>query len=161
MSNKKYMIRKILLLTTLMGGSSMLYSQGSIYTSVEENAENGMTFSHVVGGLANMESLDGRISTGSLFQYQYEITTTTGTELVDVALLSVYPNPTKDILILKTGELKNVTMILSNAEGKQLKMTDILEYETSIDFSSYGEGVYYLSLIQNNTKIKSFSIIKK
>lgn len=152
------MVKQILLLTAL-GIPLLVYSQTSAYSSVGEKSENGLTLSHVLDYKANVESADGSLSTGPMAQYT--VAATTGLDLMDVTLMSVYPNPTADVLVLKTGELSNVSFLLSDAEGRILQRSKISSVETSIDFSSYASGVYHLTLTQKGKAIKTFSIIKK
>lgn len=152
------MIKRILLLTTL--GIPMLgYSQSNTYGSLGEKSENGLSVSSVLDYKLNAESSDGQLSTGPLAHYT--VAATTGLELVDVTLLSVYPNPTADVLVLKTGGLKNASFSVCNAEGAVLFSSSVRRDETSIDFSDYAAGVYYLTLTQKGKVIKTFSIIKK
>lgn len=152
------MVKKILLLTAL-GIPLLGFSQATTYGSVGENTQNGLTLSHALDYKANMESADGMLSTGPMAHYT--VAATTGLDLVDVTLLTVYPNLTADVLVLKTGELSNVSFLLSDAEGRILQRSKISSGETSIDFSSYASGVYHLTLTQKGKAIKTFSIIKK
>ena len=153
------MLKQLLLLTTLAGVPVLCHSQSNIYSSADERTEDGMTIYHVVGNVAALESEDGALSTGNLTPYS--VATTTGLEYTDVSLLTVYPNPTKDVLVLTTGELKNLTMTLTNAEGQQLLSAQVRDSETRIDFSRYASGLYHLTLTQGETIVKSFSIVKK
>ena len=153
------MLKQLLLLTTLAGVPVLCHSQSNIYSSADERTEDGMTLYHVVGNVAALESEDGALSTGNLIPYS--VATTTGLEYTDVSLLTVYPNPTKDVLVLTTGELKNLTMTLTNAEGQQLLSAQVRDSETRIDFSRYASGLYHLTLTQGETIVKSFSIVKK
>lgn len=153
------MLKQLLLLTTLAGVPVLCHSQSNIYSSADERTEDGMTIYHVVGNVAALESEDGALSTGNLIPYS--VATTTGLEYTDVSLLTVYPNPTKDVLVLTTGELKNLTMTLTNAEGQQLLSAQVRDSETRIDFSRYASGLYHLTLTQGETIVKSFSIVKK
>ncbi len=84
------MVKRFLFLTLLMGVPLVAHSQTGVYSSSAESAKNGKTFSHVVGGVANVESEDGMLSVGPYVGYT--VTTLTGFVLVDVSLLSVYPN---------------------------------------------------------------------
>lgn len=135
------------------------YSQAYTYGSVGEKTQNGLTLSHALDYKANVESADGMLAMGPMAQYT--VAATTGLELVDVTLLSVYPNPTADVLVLKTGELSNVSFWLSDSEGRTLQKSEVSTSETSVDFSGYASGVYHLTLTQKGKAIKSFSIIKK
>ncbi len=147
------------MLATLTGVPILCHSQANVYSSAGEKVENNMVLSHVVGNVVTMEAEDGSLSTGNLIQYS--VATTTGLGITDVELLSVYPNPTKDVLVLKTGELKNLTMVLTDAEGQQLLAAPVRDSETRIDFSRYASGLYHLTLTSGETVVKTFSIVKK
>ena len=150
---------KQFLLFTLLGVPMLGYSQAYTYGSVGEKTQNGLTLSHALDYKANVESADGMLAMGPMAQYT--VAATTGLDLVDVTLLSVYPNPTADVLVLKTGELKNVTYAISDASGKQLRTAKVKSEEERIDFSNYVQGVYHLSVVQDGRVLKTFSIVKK
>jgi len=153
------MLKQVFMLAVLTGVPILCHSQANVYSSAAEKAENDMTFYHVVGNAVALEAEGGTLSTGNLIQYS--VATTTGMEFTDVTLLSVYPNPTKDVLVLRTGELKKLTMTLTNAEGQQLLTAPVRESETRIDFSRYASGLYNLTLTSGKSVVKSFSIIKR
>ncbi len=150
---------KQFLLFTLLCVPMLGYAQANTYGSLGEKTQNGLTLSHVLDYKANVESADGMLSTGPMAHYT--VAATTGLDLEDVTLLSVYPNPTTDVLVLKTGELSNVSFLLSDAEGRILQRSKISSVETLVDFSGYASGVYHLTLTQKGKSIKTFSIIKK
>lgn len=153
------MLKQVFMLATLTGVPILCHSQANVYSSAAEKAENDMTLYHVIGNAVALEAEDGSLSTGNLIPYS--VATTTGLELTDISLLTVYPNPTKDVLVLTTGELKNLTMTLTNEAGQQLLSAPVRDSETRIDFSRYASGLYHLTLTQGEAIVKSFSIIKK
>lgn len=153
------MLKQVFMLAALTGVPILCHSQANVYSSAAEKAENDMTLYHVVGNAVALDAEGGSLSTGNLIQYS--VATTTGMEFTDVTLLSVYPNPTQDVLVLKTGELKNLTMVLTNAEGQQLLVAPVRDSETRIDFSRYASGLYNLTLTTGKSVVKSFSIVKK
>lgn len=60
---------------------------------------------------------------------------------------TIYPNPTQDVLNIKTSSFENVTYTLYDAQGK-LVMQDILSGEqTPIQVSQLAPGAYSLELI--------------
>ncbi|MEI8204042.1 MAG: aryl-sulfate sulfotransferase [Bacteroidota bacterium] len=74
-------------------------------------------------------------------------------------VIVVYPNPTNGKLNL-SGLFKgdnDLQLICSNAEGKIImNFTNI----STIDFSAFPDGVYYLTVKSGNSKIKDFKVIK-
>lgn len=153
------MLKQVFMLATLTGVPILCHSQANVYSSAAEKAENDMTLYHVIGNAVALEAEDGSLSTGNLIPYS--VATTTGLELTDISLLTVYPNPTKDVLVLTTGELKNLTMTLTNEAGQQLLSAPVRDSETRIDFFRYASGLYHLTLTQGEAIVKSFSIVKK
>ena len=80
----------------------------------------------------------------------------------------IFPNPTQDVLNIKTSVYENVTYTLYDAQGK-LVMQNILSVEqTPIQVSQLAPGSYSLELIFENTndgtlsssKRKTFKLVK-
>ncbi len=84
--------------------------------------------------------------------------------------ISVYPNPTTNLLTINfptsatdfpTSEgLGNVKITVTDINGKILQQTEVTTYKEQLDFSIYTNGVYFLSVKQENQTIKLFKIIK-
>ena len=81
---------------------------------------------------------------------------------------TIFPNPTQDVLNIKTSVYENVTYTLYDAQGK-LVMQNILSVEqTPIQVSQLAPGSYSLELIFENTndgtlsssKRKTFKLVK-
>ena len=81
----------------------------------------------------------------------------------------IFPNPTEDVLNIKTSMFENVTYTLYDAQGK-LVLQDILSAEqTPIQVSELAPGAYSLELIfeegskgsLSSPKRKTFKLIKQ
>lgn len=73
----------------------------------------------------------------------------------------IYPNPTEDVLNIKTSSFENVTYTLYDAQGK-LVLQDILsEEQTPIQVSQLAPGSYSLMLNSETQKLKTFKLIKQ
>jgi hypothetical protein len=81
---------------------------------------------------------------------------------------TIFPNPTQDVLNIKTSSFENVTYTLYDAQGK-IVMQDILSAEqTPIQVSQLAPGAYSLELIfeEGNegplslSKRKTFKLVK-
>jgi surface protein len=59
--------------------------------------------------------------------------------------LNVFPNPTKDILYVQAPE--NSSLILVDINGKTIRQLTTERVETSIDMSSYAQGIYVLQIL--------------
>ena len=72
----------------------------------------------------------------------------------------IFPNPTEDVLNIKTSMFENVTYTLYDGLGK-LVMQDILSAEqTPIQVSQLAPGSYLLTLNNETQNLKTFKLIK-
>ena len=72
----------------------------------------------------------------------------------------IFPNPTEDILNIKTSMFENVTYTLFDAQGK-LIMQDILSAEqTPIQVAHLAPGNYSLLLNTESQNLKTFKLVK-
>jgi hypothetical protein len=73
---------------------------------------------------------------------------------------TIFPNPTEDVLNIKTSSFENVTYTLYDAQGK-LVMQNILSAEqTPIQVSQLAPGSYSLTLNNETQNLKTFKLIK-
>ncbi len=73
---------------------------------------------------------------------------------------TIYPNPTSEVLNIKTSTFENVTYTLYDAQGK-LVLQDILSAEqTPIQVSQLAPGSYSLTLNNQTQNLKTFKLIK-
>lgn len=74
---------------------------------------------------------------------------------------SIFPNPTSDVLNIRTSSFENVTYTLYDAQGK-LVMQNILSAEqTPIQVSQLDPGSYSLTLNNETQNLKTFKLIKQ
>ena len=72
----------------------------------------------------------------------------------------IFPNPTQDVLNIRTSTFENVTYTLYDAQGK-LVMQNILSGEqTPIQVSQLAPGSYSLTLNNETQNLKTFKLIK-
>ncbi len=80
--------------------------------------------------------------------------------LANVQELSVYPNPTSNIVTIELGYSKEGSKLeLYSIEGKLLHHLTINGTQATVDLTKYPAGVYYFKVMQND-KIQVKSIIK-
>jgi hypothetical protein len=73
---------------------------------------------------------------------------------------TIFPNPTQDVLNIKTSSFENVTYTLYDAQGK-LVMQNILSAEqTPIQVSQLAPGSYSLTLNNETQNLKTFKLVK-
>ncbi len=107
-------------------------------------------------------------SNGSVLQgvqQAYEIITLGNDEFTGIKLMmTAYPNPTTDILnlIVVNDKQNDLSYNLYDINGKIVsKKSKITTSETSISMQELNQGIYFLSVSDNNKAIKTFKIIKK
>lgn len=142
------------------------------YVSAQENINtSGGNTSGSVGSVAysigqtvynTHTSTNASVSQG--VQQPYEISIVTEVKEAKDILLSfvVYPNPTTNLLKLKTNSYNNdnLTYYLYQLDSKILETKKIENAETSISMEHLASGVYFLKISELNKDIKTFQIIK-
>ena len=72
----------------------------------------------------------------------------------------VFPNPTEDILNIKTQAFDNVRYSLYDAQGKLVIQNKLSAAQTLIQVSHLAAGSYSLILNNKTQKLKTFNLIK-
>lgn len=77
--------------------------------------------------------------------------------------LSVYPNPSTNILFLKIEKenFEDVSFQLLDINSKIILTKKIQENITEISMENYASSTYFLTILNNTQEVKTFKIIKK
>lgn len=124
-------------------------SQGSVSYSV------GQVFYNAAAGS------NGFVIQGN--QQPIEISVITSVRNINIDLNAhVYPNPVAEQLSLsiRNYQLKYLSYVLVDIQGKIIRQGVINNTFTNIDMSPYGNGVYIINVLQKERIIKAFKIIK-
>ena len=74
---------------------------------------------------------------------------------------TIFPNPTQDVLNIKTSTFENVTYTLYDAQGKLVIQNILTAEQTPIQVSQLAPGAYSLELIfEEGSKRKTFKLVK-
>jgi hypothetical protein len=151
------------LILILLCVSFNLYAQNNIVSSGGQVTGTGGSVSYSIGQIA-YSSLSG--TNGSLIQgvqqpYENSIITSINDFAIDIKA-QVYPNPATNQLILSIGmeDYKNLRFVLVDLQGKILKSDKVINPNSTIDFSKFSNGTYFLTVLLNKKQIKSFQIVK-
>lgn len=133
------------------GGGDITGSNGSIAYSV------GQPFVAINSGTS------GSLSEG--VQQPYEISEVLSTEnfLELSSTISIYPNPTSEILTLKIEDLSNLKLQYQLYEftGKIVQENEINGNNTSINVANLQSAIYFLKILNSeNGEFKTYKIIK-
>lgn len=155
--------KTILVLLLLSGSSFAAIAQRSTVSGGGVATGSGGSASYSIGQsfYITNSSESGSISQG--VQQSYIIEAITGLDELGISLnLTAYPNPTTDFVQLKIERdmLPNISYQLYNLQGKLIGSSQLTEIQTGIDMTSLSPATYILKVIQKNTDIKTFKIIK-
>ena len=160
MRNKKLMLSVLLLII----GLTIIQAQEVIITS-GGNASGSGSASYSIGQIfyTTNNGTNGSVVQG--IQQPYEISIVSGIEETQNInlLISTYPNPTIDFLILKVDDSfikQNMFYQLYNISGQLLESNKIESNETNINMIKFETSIYLLKIINNNQSVKTFKIIK-
>ena len=73
---------------------------------------------------------------------------------------TIFPNPTSDLLNIKTSTFENVTYSLYDAQGKLVMQDKLSAEQTPIQVSQLAPGSYSLTLNNENQNLKTFKLVK-
>ena len=107
--------------------------------------------------------INGSVAEG--VQQPYEISVVTATEKTKGInlMVSAYPNPTINYLILEINEFddSNLSYQMYDMKGKLLQNGKVADSKTNISMNNLIPATYFIKVIQNNKEVKTFKIIKK
>lgn len=141
-----------------------ILAQETVTASGGNAAGSGGTVSFTVGQVACSinTSTSGTIIQG--VQQPFEIyIVTSNKESEGICLqMSVYPNPTTDILTLTISDykLENITYQLFDIKGRLIQNDVISDKETAIQTGNLAPAEYYMKIIDGSKELKVFKIIK-
>ncbi|MEX2485404.1 MAG: T9SS type A sorting domain-containing protein [Brumimicrobium sp.] len=131
-------------------------------TGGDASGSNG-TLSYSIGQVVYTA---GSSSTGSInqgVQQPYDISTNSIEEESDDISLSIFPNPTKDVLKLtfdKT-DISEYKYELYNSQGKLIKQEDINANQVNIPMQNLDAATYFLKVKSSSQIVKSFRVVKQ
>lgn len=154
-------MKKIILF--LLFSSNYLFAQQSVNSSGGNGFGGGGSLSFSLGQIDYVYANGSNGSVSQGVQQPFEIFMLGTNEIPEITLeLSIYPNPTVDILYIKN---KNVALEfiyqLFDVTGKLIASSTKMVQQDQIDVSSFQSGTYILNIKTNNNASKSYKIIKK
>lgn len=159
------MTKKIkLCVVILFYGLTAGYAQQAVTSSGNNALGTGAgSVSYSVGQIAcsTFTGLSGSVVEG--VQQTYIISSVMTAKNVAGISYTVFPNPADDYLLLNIPDYKNekYSYQLFDLQGKLLKSDRLTNISTRINTSMLAPSVYFLHIIQQNERIKTFKIIKQ
>ena len=76
--------------------------------------------------------------------------------------LMIYPNPAKDVVIIKNGLTESkTTMCITDAAGRLIVSQTISSNEEKVNISQFANGIYLLNIKEGNSNIKTIKLVKE
>ncbi len=154
---------KSLVFFILFFQASFAFAQQTILPSGGDANQGNGSISYSVGQI-NFQThtgTEGSVSEG--VQQPYEISVIDIIESENIQMnVSVFPNPTTNILNLKieNKDLLELNLKLFDFNGKQIEEKKISSSETQLNFSGLVSSIYYLRVYHGEHQLKAFKIIK-
>ena len=154
------MKRKALIAFSLIVGSSattfaqeVISSQGDSYS----NASGSIDFT--IGEVVINTVSDG---TNDLTQgFHQTMWNFVGLDEFDANfMVSIFPNPTQDVLTIQAGMFEDVTFVLTDATGRIILKDILLGELTPLNVAQLQAGTYNLTLEKDSSTLKTIRLIK-
>ncbi|MCW3161850.1 T9SS type A sorting domain-containing protein [Chryseobacterium oryctis] len=139
------------------------FAQVSVNASGGNTTNAGNSISYSIGQPFYHQTSGGEMTITEGVQQPFEITTLGTVDYLGIQLdAKVYPNPTSSLLFLKVEgiSLKNLSYKMFDSSGRVLFQEKIKQTETSIDMTAKASGTYILSVLNAESTIKIFKILK-
>lgn len=149
----------LLLLLAISYGS--LNAQTAVAATGGDAKGSGGSACYTVGQVVYTTATGTAGSVAQGVQQPYDISITVGLNEKTIGL-SAFPNPTNDQLNLSISGFTTQQYVyqMFDASGKLVKNDKVSSSTTSINAQQLTPGVYILSVLENNSIIKTFRIIK-
>ncbi|MEN8251349.1 MAG: T9SS type A sorting domain-containing protein [Bacteroidota bacterium] len=162
MQHKGLILSALLLLGFGLTG---LQAQEAMLSTGGDALGSGGSVSYSVGQVVYTTNTGTSGSVVQGVQQPYEISEVTGLEEANGInlMVSAYPNPTTDYLILRIDELdvSNLSYQVHDINGKFLQNEKINSNQTRIALGNLVPSTYFIKVIQGSKEVKIFKIIKK
>ena len=159
-------MKQIKLTVVFLAGFSLtgLNAQQAITTAGGNTTSSAGSVSYSVGQIVCKTQIGSSGSVAQGVQQPFEISVVLGLDEAQGInlVLSAYPNPATDYVILKVENFKteNLTYHLYDISGKLIESRKIISSTETIGMENLPSAIYFLKVTNNNTEVKTFKIIK-
>jgi len=149
---------QLLVLCTLLF-SSGFYAQEVISSQGESYSNSSGSIDFTVGEPVTFTGTDGSNSITQGFHQ-------TNWSVVDIIHhspdfeASIYPNPTSELMHIKTSDFNNVHYTLYDSKGKLVIQNELAGALSAIQIAKLAPGKYSLTLYRQKELLKTFKLIK-
>lgn len=149
----------LLLLILCVGG---VYAQEAVPSTGGNGSGTNGTISYSVGQVVYTESTGSTGSINQGVQQPYDISTNGIDEELENIGLSVYPNPTEDVLVLSIEEtdISGYSYALFNQKGQLIESNHFASNHIEIFMQELNAASYILKVMSDEEVVKTYTIIK-
>ena len=163
--NSLFNIMKLLIIILfLISTGAGAIAQEVVASSGNSNSAGGITVDWTLGEPV-IETLTGANNILTQGMHQSKLTVTNLDDMVIPGMeISVYPNPTKDLLKIEVESQGNELLRyeLFDITGRKMVLKKMRSKSEEVDMSSYSPGIYLLNVLnQNGEHLKVCKIIKQ
>lgn len=153
------MKKKALIAFSLIVGSTTTFGQEVISSQGDSYTNSSGSIDFTIGEVVINTGTDG---TNDLTQGFHQ-TTWSFVELEEFDAnfgVSIFPNPTQDVLTIQATMFEDVTYVLTDATGRIVKKDVLIGELTPLDVAPFEAGTYNLSLEKASVILKTIRLIK-
>ena len=146
----KHNKENIIIILLIILSSFRIMAQQAINASGANATGSGGSVSYSVGQVLYTTNSGSNGSSAQGVQQPYEISTTLSLpEANDIRLMSVYPNPTTNRVVLNVGNYgtTNLSLQFIDSNGRILLENKIINIETNLDIENYPVAIYFLKVM--------------
>jgi hypothetical protein len=140
-----------------------LHAQEAVPATGGDATGAGGSSSYTLGQVVYTTNTGSNGSVAQGAQQPYEISTSLGIEVTEISLeMIAHPNPTNNALTLNIGNYNNekLTYQLYDMQGKLLDSKQVVNSSTTIGMQDLTTNTYLLNVLDNNSLIRTFRIVK-
>lgn len=153
----------LLLCVALQTGALEVLSQSNVMSAGGDSSSPSGSVSFSIGQVDYIQASSSSGSMSQGVQQPFEIFQIIGVEeLTGEMNISAFPNPTNSFVQIQLdGNNSNLQLHLYDAIGNLIQSTNMNAIQTTLDLSSFANGIYYLRVLNaENKQVKTIKLIK-
>lgn len=156
-------MRTIIIVSFIVTCCPRLLAQEVVATAGSTLSNSSGSISYTIGeGVANTLTKGDKTITQGFHQGNMSVTLVS--ELKDLEFsISVFPNPTEDVLTLKLTkeDVTGLQYLIFDINGKLIIKKDLVSNETSVSVNHLSNGIYIIKVQEGLKELKIFKIVKQ
>lgn len=153
------MKKRLLLLASCWFLSAGVWSQEVISSQGDSYTNSSGSLDFTIGEAVTFTGSDGTNDLTQGFHQSNWSFVGVDDQLPEI-IISVFPNPMEETLVISTEEFDNVNYKMIDASGRIVRENKLTETNTNISVGELSPGNYQIVLFENERQTKTFKLIK-